>query len=407
MRKLRHYKPKGSAIVLVMLAAMLLMAMGGGLLGLGLRGRILATRNAEQVQARCAADAGLTKALFEMNQQLQVQPWSGSGLPLASDQSLPNCDATVSYSVSGTLAGGYVIQSTGNSQGALKTVNATLRLKGIFEGAILTRGSLTLKSGTVIDGYNSKDPSVTGAEAKIATTSTLPGQIVLNDGVVINGPVFAGVDGDPDVVVSDHGATTGYRASLTEEQSFPTVTVPTLADMGTNISIKGATMTIGPADSGQYTGILLKRTATNPAILEISGGDVVLHITGNVAVGESCKIIVKTDASLTLYVDGDIHCRANSSITNESFPDPARLKIFATGTGTQSFDIKAESHWCGVVYAPNTDIDLYAMGDVYGSFVANSFEFKAGGNFYYDESLKQVTTDDEGVTFTVTRWAEQ
>jgi hypothetical protein len=47
------------------------------------------------------------------------------------------------------------------------------------------------------------------------------------------------------------------------------------------------------------------------------------------------------------------------------------------------------------------------MGDVYGSFVANSFEVKAGGNFYYDESLKQVTTDDEGVRFTITRWGEQ
>jgi hypothetical protein len=407
MKKLLKSKKSGSAIVLVMLAAVLLMAMGGGLLGLGLRGRIMATRNAEQVQARCAADAGLAKAVFEMNKQLQAQPWVGSTLPVATNQALPNSDAAVSYSVSGSLAGGYVVKSTGNYQGAFKTVNATLRLKGLFEGAILTRGSLILKSGTTIDGYNSQDPSVTSAEAKIATTSTDPGQIVLNDGVSINGPVFAGVDGNPDVVISDHGAATGYRASRTEDQSFPTVTVPTLTDMGTNISVKGATMTIGPADSGQYTGIVLKRTATNPAILEISGGDVVLHITGNVSVGESCKIIVKTGASLTLYVDGNIHCRANSSITNESFPDPARLKIFATGTGTQTFDIKAESNWCGVVYAPNADIDLYAMGDVYGSFVANSFEFKAGGNFYYDESLKTVGVDDEGVRFIVTRWREQ
>ncbi|MHC4475236.1 MAG: DUF7305 domain-containing protein [Planctomycetota bacterium] len=407
MKKLLKSKRSGSAIVLVMLAAVLLMAMGVGLLGLGLRGRILATRNAEQVQARCAADAGLTKALFEMNRQLQIKPWSGSTLPAAKDHALPNSDATCSYSVSGSIAGGYVVQSTGNCKNALKTVNATLRLKGVFEGAIVTRGSLVLKSGTLISGYNSKDPNVTGAEAKIATTSTLPGQVVLNAGVVVNGPVFAGVDGDPDVVISDHGASTDYRTSLLENQSFPTVTVPTLTDMGTSIFVKGETKTIGPADSGQYTGISLKRTATNPAILEISGGDVVLHITGNVSVGEECKIIVKSDASLTLYVDGDIHCRANSSITNESFPDPHRLKIYGTGTGIQNWDIKAESHWCGVVYAPNADIDLYAMGDVYGSFVANSFEFKAGGNFYYDESLKQVSPDEEMVRFIVKRWTEQ
>jgi hypothetical protein len=401
----RWIRPKraGSALVLVLLAATLLMAMGVGTLSLGLRGRILAARDADQVEARCAADAGLSKAVFEMNQTLGAG-WNGSFLPTGTDQTLPNSDATFSYSTSGSLAGGYIVQSTGNSNGSVKTVNATLRLQGLFESAILTQGSLILKSGTVIDGYNSGDPSVTDVEAKIATTSTLADQIVLNNGVIVNGPVFAGVDGDPALVIKDLGGTYDYPATITQEVDFPPITIPTLANMGTDISVMGATLTIGPADSGQYTAIKLKRT-NQPAVLEIDGGDVELHITGDVSLGQDCEIVVQPGASLTLYLDGDM-VAANNSGFNNLTQVASNLIIYGTSTGSQSFDIKAKSDVFGVVYAPNADVDVYAIGDVYGSIVANSFEFKAGGNFFYDEALKDVTVDDQGVSFIVTRWSE-
>jgi hypothetical protein len=403
MKRWIRSKRTGSALVLVLLAATLLMAMGVGTLSLGLRGRILAARDADQVEARCAADAGLSKALFEMNQTLGAG-WNGSFLPAGTDQTLPNSDATFSYSTSGNLAAGYGVQSTGNANGSAKTVNAALRLQGLFESAILTQGSLILKSGTVIDGYNSGDPSVTGVEAKIATTSTLADQIVLNNGVVVNGPVFAGVDGDPALVIKDLGGTYDYPATITQEVDFPPIIIPTLANMGTDISVMGATLTIGPADSGQYTAIALKRT-NQPAVLEIDGGDVELHITGDVTLGQDCEIVVQPGASLTLYLDGDM-VAANNSGFNNLTQVASNLIIYGTGTGPQSFDLKAKSDVFGVVYAPNADIDVYAVGDVYGSIVANSFEFKAGGNFYYDEALKDVSVDDAGVRFIVTRWSE-
>jgi len=58
------------------------------------------------------------------------------------------------------------------------------------------------------------------------------------------------------------------------------------------------------------------------------------------------------------------------------------------------------------VYAPNADVTIMAQGDVYGSIVAENFEFKAGGNFYYDEALRNVNKDDDCVRFTVQRWSE-
>jgi hypothetical protein len=347
-----------------------------------------------------------------MNQKLKIKPWSDSGLPAEADQTLPNFEATFDYTVS-VDGGNYTIASIGSSAEALKSVNSILRLKGLFEGAIVTRGYLTLKANTLIDGYNSKDAGDTDVDVKIATTSTLSDRIILNSGVTVDGEVFVGVDGNPSTVIRDLGATTGGRYSMTEEVVFPTIVPPTLADMGTAISVKGTTLTIGPAASGMYTGIDLSQmsekikgdTFVYPALLEVSGGDVVLHITGGIDIGESCEIIVRSDASLKLYVDGDIICRANSGMGNEGFPE--NLELYATGTGQQTLDIKAKSSWSGVLYAPNADVDLYAQGDIYGSFVAGDFEFKAGGDFHYDEALSQVTADDEGVRFIVKRWTEQ
>jgi hypothetical protein len=175
-------------------------------------------------------------------------------------------------------------------------------------------------------------------------------------------------------------------------------------------------LTIGPADSGKYTGIELLQENVKIkgniyekyiGILEISGGDVVLHITGDIWLDQACEIIVRDKASLTLYVDGNITCGNGSSLTNEGSLNPKTLQLYATGTGAQDFDIKAKSDWCGIIYAPNASVNLYANGDGYGSIVADSFEFKAGGNFYYDEALRNVEIDDEDVRFVIKQWREE
>jgi hypothetical protein len=183
------------------------------------------------------------------------------------------------------------------------------------------------------------------------------------------------------------------------------MTPPALPDWGVDITATGETVTLGPADSGQYGNLILTKGGT-VGVLEISG-DVVLYLTGNIELGESCELVIKDNSSLTVYIDGDIHCRTNSVINNEILPeDPMKFQLYGTAETTQFFDIKAKTTWSAVIYAPNADIDLYANGDFYGSVVADNFELKAGGNYHYDEALREVEVDDEGVRFVVKRWHE-
>ncbi|MHC4645451.1 MAG: DUF7305 domain-containing protein [Planctomycetota bacterium] len=404
MNRLLKSKKKGSALVLVVLGAVIISALGVGMLRLGLSRRIYAIRTAQDIEARCAADAGLTKAVHEMNEKLKVKPWSESSLPSTTNESLLNCDGLFSYTVTGSSVAGFSVTSTGNCIQAQRTLKATLRLKAIFEGAIVTQGPLILKAGMTVGGYNSADASDTDVDVKIATTSTTAEHLVLNNGVVVDGDIFVGVNGDPSVVIRDEGATTGYRSSLTEELDFPVITPPTFAGPGTDIDLKGANLTIGPADTGVYTTISLKRTVA-PSVLEIAGGDVVLYVTGNINMGQDCEIVIAAGSSLTLYLDGDL-VAANNSGFNNLTSIPTNFTLYGTGGPGQLLDIKAKSDAFGAIYAPNAAITVMASGDIYGSVVGASFEIKAGGNFYYDEALSKVDTDDEGVRFIVERWSE-
>lgn len=406
MKKLIKSQKRGSAIPLAMVIVIILLAMGTGLLSMGLNSRTFSTRTTSDITARCAADTGLTMALYEMNKKLQVKPWASGSLPKAEDTSLLNCDATYNYEVTGNLTNGFIMMAVGKADNAQRTVYATLGLKGLFEHAILTKGSLVLKSNTIIDGYNSADPLDTDFNVNIGTQSTEDSMIVLNSGVDVKGDVLVGLGGNPDTVIKDLGATTGDQLGGTENDPLPTITPPALTDTGLDLTAKSSTLTITPADSGQYGNISLT-SSKDAGILEVDGGDVVLYITGNIDLGNACEIIVKNNSSLTIYIDGDIITGNGASIgTQNPTKDAMTIQLYGTGTGGQNFDIKAKNEWTGVIYAPNAHVDLYANGDAYGAIVADSFEFKNGGNYYYDEALSEVSMQDEGVSFVVERWYE-
>jgi hypothetical protein len=401
-------KNRGSAIPLALIALVLLILMGMSLLSQGLNARVYSIRTSSDITAQCAADAGLTRALYEMNQKLQVKPWSDTVLPKATYSSLTDCDASYSYTVTGDLASGYTVTSTGVSGNATRVVRATLGLKGVFDHAILTKDTMILKADTIVDGYNSADPLDTDIDVDIGTQSTSDSSIVLNNNVKVEGNVLVGIGGDPDSAIKDLGATvSGDKRAATTLDPLPEIIPPTLPDKRTSITAKGDTIELTSLDSGIYTEIDLQK-GKKDTVLEISEGDVELYITGNIELDQGCDIIVKDGATLTIYVDGNIICREGSGINTEAPPEEAStLQLYATGKEDQTLDVKAKSEWTGTIYAPNGDVILYASGDAYGSVVADTFEFKNGGDFHYDEALKDnVTIDDLGVSFAVQRWDE-
>ena len=416
----RLNKPSGSVLVLVVLVVLISFIIGTGLLALGTQSRISSVNQVQDMRARSAADAGLERAIQEINNAVKAKTWSDSITPYISNAALPYSDSVYSVKTVYDATDGYQITSVGTDRNRTHSVNATLRLKSLFEYAILLKDTLIVKSGTTIDGYDSRDPSITDVGLQVATVSTEPDRIILNMGTTVDGEVLVGVGGDTDTVIKDMGATTQGEFTLLQEPPFPPVTAPLLAPMGTNISVEGTTSVITPADSGKYSGIQVEQisesekikgttyTYTDYGTLEVSGGVVELHVTGDIWLGQGCEILVKDDATLILYVDGDIVCGNSGGIGYSGSPeDPSHVQLYATGSGEQSFDLKAKDKWSGVVYAPNADVTIFAQSDVYGSFIADSLEFKANGDMHYDAALSEVAVDEIGVRFVIDRWYEQ
>jgi len=395
MNKLLQLKKRGSAIPLAMCVVIILLAMGMGLLRLGLNSRILSIRDASDIAARCAADAGLTKALYEMNEKLQVKPWDPSTLPLETEISLPNCDAVFSYTVT-SGPGGYTIQSTGTSGQAVRTVSCTLQPQGPFESAIFAEGFIDLANSATVDWYNYEAGD---ANLKVGTNSTADGSVTMKNSATIKGDVAVGVGGDPDTAI-DLGSSAvieGQTSALTEKVELPPVTVPEAIDSLPSGGTINNDTTI--SSSGKYSSINLGNSEK-----VIIGGDVTLYITGDITLGNSAELQINEDVSLALYVGGNFEGKNSSSVNNLT-KDAKNLQIYGLDS-CEFIRFKNSSDLYGVIYAPDTEVIMDNSANVYGAVVAGSFEQKNSSTFYYDASLRDASVNDEAVCFTIKNWQE-
>ncbi|UCF14149.1 MAG: hypothetical protein JSW59_12115, partial [Phycisphaerales bacterium] len=221
MKKILRRKRKGGALPLAIVAIIILLAMGVGLLTLGRITRVYAVRTSSGIAAQAAADSGLTMALFEMNEQLKAKSLNDSNLPEA-NKLLPCADSAFSYSVTRDSSGTYSIESTGTAQGIEKVVGCTLQVQGPFDYAIFAHQGMELINSAKVDWYNYDEED---SPLRIGTNSTSEGAVTLKNSAYINGDVVVGVGGDPDVAVYNDGEIEGDILVATQEHELPAITV--------------------------------------------------------------------------------------------------------------------------------------------------------------------------------------
>lgn len=403
-------KRHGSILVVVVVAGLILSLIGAALLGMGAQSRIESGKQVHSAAARCAADAGLYKAIQVLNNSLANRNWTNTILPTFTNETMPGSDS--SFTVRSVFtAGQYQIESTGHSGPAQRTIRARLRLNGLFNFALQCQDSISLKSGTVIDAVDSRislNPNDTDAVAVIGTNSTAADMVTLNNGVVVKGDVVVGYGGNTNTVIKDLGAQTQDRYSAPDYMDFPPVSPPPFNGPDNQITINGGTTIIGGQGGGslpavgRYSGIRIKQSG----ILKVVG-DVVLHITGTIDMGQGCEIIIDpaSNGSLKIYLNGDF-LADNSAGINNATNNPKRFMLYGINPVSQTLNLKAKTDAFGAVYAPNADLTVFAGGNLYGSFTARNFELKNPAAFYYDAALHDVLPTDEGAHFVIDRWSE-
>ncbi len=407
MKKTYQSRNSGSVLVLVLFVVIILSLMGGALLSLGLNQRVFAIRNAEQVQARSAADAGLTKALFEMSKKLQANDWDNSTIPQVTDEVLANCAATFGYKVQVTANSvssdkRFTITSTGKSGEIEKNVSMDIGLQGLFDFAIFGDTYVELKSQSVVDWYNYDDDD-DEKPLKIGTNANGKDDLVLHNDCTVNGTLVVGLDGEPgNVIKLDTGASyTGEAYAATEIVELDPMTVPQwLQSLPSSGDITTPT-TI--TTSGKYRRISLK----NSEIVTIDG-PVTLYVTDYIGLDTNGQLQItdtNPNSSLTLYLGGNLITN-NGGFVNNLTKDSEKLTIYGLSTATK-FEFKTDCEFYGTIYAPKTNLIMRNSVDVYGAVVGKTFIQYKAAKFMYNASLREVSVNDDGVRFVVKRWREQ
>lgn len=433
---------KGSLLSLVMVIALCLALLGLGMLQLGYWSRSTAAASTFVINARMAADAGLQAALYQMNLDFPASPTLGS-----QSGNLDNSTASYTYDISNTVSGNFQIDSTGTCAGKTRTVHAVTGYSSIFDYALFVTNNITLRSGAVIDGYDSRFDSYENTNPKlpveIGSNTKEPRQgsggeegIFLISDVDLNGNVAVGVGLSPEeiwgegsnkgVISGDPDSLTGTAYSLQEPYiwaNVPELLQIAVSDVGgyqaQNIQINnfsvGEVKTIGnPVDiSGKVTITPYNVVECsdfdilNSGVLEVYG-NVILHVTSDLRLGNSAQIFVTEGSSLRIFLDGTFTSDNSCLLTNANTlanPQPKWFSIYGVNPVEQNWNVQYGGNFYGIIYAPNANVIVKNSGDIYGSIASKSFRLDNSGNVHYDMALAE---EEEFFTgYIIQRWWEE
>lgn len=408
---------KGIALVVAIVFILVLSVLAFALMVRSIPGGAIANRYAASTQAFWLADAGIQKAVWELNQNSCVDFLQcGTGTACLS---CGNCGAG-NKCLAGTLGtngdfdvvmdyGNTLITSTGSfpnrtTASFQRKIQVNLSQNSPFNYAAFAQGSISLSNNLNVDSYDSSlgDYGVNGnihSNGSIGSNGTSSGIISLSNNSVVNGNASTGVNGT--VSLSNGSQVTGTTTHSNNITLSPVVVPSALTSLasGGSLSISnGGTQTLNSGDY-QYTSISM----SNDSTLTVNG-TVRLYLTANSALSanNNVTINVSNGANVTIYSDG-VFSAANDVTINNQGNIPSNFVIYSTYTGSNGVSLANSGAFYGVVYAPNTDISIGNNGQVFGALIGKTIWFSNNDNIHYDEAVG--TTLGSG-SFSPQSWQE-
>jgi len=426
---------RGSILGAVIVIGLCLALLGFGMLKMGFGSRVNSAISVSSITAREAADAGIAKALYEMNFNFPAEPPIQLGTDFPG--TLDNSDATYTYRVDDPFPadnGNYLITSTGFSDRGQRVVYAITDFVNDIRFGIIVSETLELKQGTLIDGYDSN--SVGGYDpadpclVRIGTNSIEENAIILRNNVVITGDVLVGVGGDPDSVIQmlgSPGPSMKAKYAMREPYKWVVKTPPPGLPLGEPINfVADPNFPLYPQGvftitrSGVYDNITVGQGQLLRIESEILPSELYLIINGDLTLGQGSELRIEgvpltpaTWTTTTIFLGGNLNGSNSNGINNET-DKPINFYLYGTGSN-QTWIIKNDTDFYGVYNGRFADIEIRAKGAIYGSVAGRNFRLDTaeGGQpdpevyfgVHYDVDLENWVGTDIG--YDIRRWWEE
>jgi hypothetical protein len=405
----------GSVLVLAVIMVVILLIIGLALIRLGLNARLQAIHSQLVINAKAAADAGLTQAVkamryaFDHNLHLPVPGDSGG---------FPESGTTYIYTIAKdpTASNIFDVDSTGTAAG---TVSRTVHSK-----ITLTVHRLGFKERFILDNGGCVATIPPGGDLTIQTNSKQRAAVVLRNGVIIPGDVLVNPSGNPDTVIDtkNNAEIQGEARPAAETIDFKNWDPPTglgaAAWPPSDYNSVSNTYTL--SSSGTYSGPITIKNGDKVRVV----GDVSIYIAGKFTIQQGAWLIIGKkptgqSSTLKLYLGADMQADQLSNITNEYVvsnpPSSVEAMIAASslslyGTANdcaalpcQTIVIQNSGNFFGAIYAPNAEIDIRNSGDLYVSQIEGYEALVHNSGCLY---AVEVPVDPNATSFSIVRWWE-
>lgn len=136
--------------------------------------------------------------------------------------------------------------------------------------------------------------------------------------------------------------------------------------------------------------------------IRVSGGDVVIYVTGsaNLGTGGGRGIVIDPGSSLTLLVEGRTHIASAVRMQNTLPVNSQGVPTFSiysnvrqsalSGWPPDGVSVSGSAQLTAAIYAPYADVGITAGGGFYGAARGRTVRVTGGAGFHFDEALAEI-----------------
>jgi hypothetical protein len=374
MRRWHSVRGDDGSLMLAIMLTMLLAGFSGLLLTMTIGQDRSVQHDQRFTDVFPAADAGISRGLFMLNNGLATV------LPSPSQCTQTTVPDVCKITLSGQNATWYGAQSTPVSTTSPPSYDLTAQTTGTtvrtlkaqayqsarFGYGLFADQSLVFAGSNHVYSYNSNTGTV---------STTGQGSVGSNGSVTINGNSNADSvtlynwNGNPNNARCNGGpCSSGYTtksAPLDISSTAATQFIQNgLAACTTQTAFKTSTVSTHALPAGTWCASSLNLDADTTVT-----GPTVIYVSGNITLG----------------------AHLNINYSSGSTPFPANLQIYSVGT---SVDMSNHTNAAGAIYAPLASCTGGAQDVIYGSLTCGSIRNPGGWTLYYDEALGAVGAGD-------------